>query len=158
MVAMPMTSPVQRLQRLNAMLTALNPKNKGDASEIHKAVDFFIKEVEAEATPAGFPEFAKEILKIHTRDQVSSNIAFWSIDLENKEPLWLHASFMDQLEALAGQNPATLVIYGLQDSVVYGEKYWTEKLEKRYAETRDFFESIAAEHQAINSTLNLIYI
>ena len=137
----------------------MNPCASESAVEIRKAVDFFIDEVQ-KCHPAyeAFPEFAEEILNIHIQKNITCGLCFWRVDMLDKEPLWLRVGFLEKLENLKKFPTATIVIFGLQDSVMEDKHYWTQKLDERYAELRDYLEQLAAETQEKGHKLNLIYV
>lgn len=153
------SSPVQRLRTLNSLLTAMNSCGAETAQEIQKAVDFFIDEIQIN-NPGfqEFPDFAREILNIHTRNNSKFGLCFWCVDVSEHEPLWLRTAFVNKLESLNDFRNATMVIYGLQDTVVDDKQYWTQKMDIRYLEIRNYLESIAAECQKKGCRLNLIYV
>lgn len=137
----------------------MNPCTSETAVEIRKAVDFFIDEVmEHHPDYKAFPSFAEEILNIHIQNNTSCGLCFWRVDRLEKEPLWLRAAFLDKLRGLKDYPTATIVIFGLQDTVMEDKQYWTQKLDQRYAEIRDYLESLAAEVQEKDHKLNLIYV
>ena len=137
----------------------MNPCTSETAVEIRKAVDFFIDEVQQRHPDyEAFPAFAEEILNIHIQNNASCGLCFWRVDMLEKEPLWLRVAFLDKLRELRDYPTATIVIFGLQDTVMEDKQYWTHKVDERYAEIRDYLESLAAENQQKDHKLNLIYV
>jgi len=154
------TSPVQRLRALNSLLCVINPSSDPEQTkEIRKAVEFYIDELlEIQSEEAQFAKFAQDILNIHINGSTVESLCFWTIDPEERELLWLRASFLNKLETLRLFPISTIVIFGLQESVARNQKYWTQKIESEYNDIRDYLEKIAAEWQPKGYHLNLIYI
>ncbi len=152
-------SPVQRLRALNSLLSAINPSDPDQAKEIRKAVEFYIDELqEMPSEESQISKFAEDILNIHVRESSGEALCFWTIDSDEQELLWLRASFLEKLESVKTYAVSTVVIFGLQESIIRNQKYWTQKMESEYNELRDYLEKVAAEWQPKGFHLNLIYI
>ncbi|MCG8524978.1 MAG: hypothetical protein MI748_01245 [Opitutales bacterium] len=152
-------SPTQRLRTLNSLLTSINPSRAERAVEISKAVEFFIhEEVDENSQPLPFPHLAQRILDIHLQHSKDFGLKFWAIEDSEKEMLWLRSAFLEKLESIKHYSVVTLVVFGLQDTVVEDDKYWTKKVEERYQQIRDYLEQVAADWQSPGGKLSIIYI
>lgn len=156
---MPKLQPSRRLKALNALLSAIAPEDTENRTEISKAVDFFLDEVDAsEDSDSHIIDCARSIFQLHLqgyRDCIG--LAFWEVtDLEG-EPLWMRAAFLSKLNELAGYSKATLLICGLQEACRKGAAFWSKAAWKRFEEARNHLDEIALTWHRKGCDLTLIY-
>ena len=75
------------------------------------------------------PRLRKDVI---TSYSIHYTKLYETIDSDEQELLWLRASFLEKLESVKTYAVSTVVIFGLQESIIRNQKYWTQKMESEY--------------------------